>query len=92
MRIGSFEWWFRSRQTGRITIIQLPNWSLSAIAGGWLIRLMVSDDTPMHTGVGWTVTALWLYWGTDEIVRGVNPWRRVLGAFAVAGNVIGLLG
>ncbi len=91
MRTGSFDWWFRNRHTGKITIGQFPNWPLLAIAIGWLIRFITAEGTTVHTGVGWAVTALWLYWGADEIVRGVNPWRRALGSVAVAVTVIGLL-
>jgi hypothetical protein len=27
------------------------------------------------------------YWALDEIIRGVNPWRRCLGAIVLAGVV-----
>jgi hypothetical protein len=35
--------------------------------------------------------ALWLYWGADELVRGVNPWRRLLGTGVVLWQLARLL-
>ena len=29
--------------------------------------------------VGWASVGLWVYWGLLELLRGVNPWRRLLG-------------
>jgi hypothetical protein len=36
-----------------------------------------------------TVALSW--WAVDEIVRGVNPWRRLLGTVVFAGLVVSLL-
>ena len=91
MRTGSPDWWFRNRQTGRITVGQFPNWPLFAIVIGWVVRSVAAEGSTAHTVTGWAVTVLWLYWGGDEIVRGVNPWRRALGSAVVAITIIGLL-
>jgi hypothetical protein len=32
-----------------------------------------------------------LFWGADELIRGVNPWRRLLGALVIAWQLIGLV-
>ena len=36
-----------------------------------------------------TVALSW--WAVDEVIRGVNPWRRLLGAVVFAGLVVSLL-
>jgi hypothetical protein len=91
MRIGSFQWWFEDRQTGKITIAQSPNWSLYAVFAGWGIRLLAGSDSVVYEPVGTLVTALWFYWAGDELLRGVNPWRRTLGAIVLIVQVFGLL-
>ena len=35
-------------------------------------------------------TAALVVWAIDEIARGVNPWRRILGTVVLAVTVIGL--
>ena len=73
-------WLFRDRRTGRITIAQRPNAALAI----WIAATAVSlafDPT------GWVGTALTVVgrvalavWAADELLRGVNPFRRSLGA------------
>ena len=71
-------WLFRDRQTGRIVIAQRPNiplltWLL-ATAASWFLH------GTAHTVVSGVGTVALLIWAGDEVVRGVNPWRRLLGA------------
>ena len=35
-------------------------------------------------------TAALLWWAVDELFRGVNPWRRGLGAVVLASTLFGL--
>ena len=91
MRILSFRWWFESRETGRITLAQFPNWPLFAIGAGWLVRLVVKESSAVYSSAGVAITALWLFWGADELIRGVNPARRLIGALAIAWQLIGLV-
>ena len=56
-----------------------------------MVRIVFADGGTIHTFAGRAVTVLWLYWGVDEILRGVNPFRRALGSFAVLSTVVGLL-
>lgn len=83
-RTGIVDWMFRSRKTGKITLAQLPNWSLTLwlLASGvmWLVHPQ-----------GWVQTVLVVVasvalalWAADELVRGVNPFRRLLGFAALA--------
>ncbi len=80
MRVGSPRYFFEDRETGKITIAQFPNWPLFAIAGGWLVGALAADGSTLERVAHIAVVLLWLYWGADELVRGVNPWRRLLGA------------
>lgn len=79
----SWRWWFENRETGAITIAQFPNWPIWCIGACWLARLALTDGSTAHDIAGWAIRALWLFWGTDELVRGVNPWRRLLGATVI---------
>jgi len=73
-------WFFRNRETGEITIAQMPNPALwIALVGSFLIWAW---HPPGQTGLqlDCLVKASLVVWGVDEILRGVNPWRRCLGA------------
>jgi hypothetical protein len=87
-------WLFEDRRTGRIVVAQWPNIPLgvwiAASAANWLAGPGGGWGTALRV-IG---TVALLFWAVDEIVRGVNPWRRILGAvvlvFVVAGVVIAL--
>ncbi|MEZ5382937.1 MAG: hypothetical protein R2754_14225 [Microthrixaceae bacterium] len=85
---ASLSWWFRSRESGEITIAQAPNpplWIfLAATAGRWVSP----EDSGWADAFFWIATAGLAWWAADEVVRGVNPWRRALGA---AGLVLVIL-
>jgi hypothetical protein len=74
------EWFFRSRETGVITIAQAPNLVLwVVIAAGVLVQSFPLEGK-------WSVALEIVFkgglliWARDELFRGVNPWRRCLGA------------
>lgn len=77
---STVDWTFRNRKTGRLTFVQFPNASFGIFLVASVFRrfLHVTHtpgallDTLAGVSLGW--------WAIDEIVRGVNPWRRVLGA------------
>src|ERR1035437_1561291 len=74
-RMGFLDWMFRSRKTGRITLAQLPNWQFAVMwlghPWGWVRAVLVV-----------LASAALALWAGDEVLRGVNPFRRLLG-FAV---------
>ncbi|MDN3590732.1 hypothetical protein QWZ12_08905 [Methylobacterium adhaesivum] len=74
------DWFLRNRRTGEITIGQWPNASLTlfGLCAGidWAFAPAGQAGTILR-GVG---TAALIVWAADELVRGVNPWRRLLGA------------
>lgn len=89
---SAFDWMFRSRETGRITIAQLPNPPLGIFLGSVVLRWVVPAG-PARVAVNWVGALALAWWAIDEIVRGVNPWRRLLGAaglVAAAGTLVAL--
>lgn len=70
---------FRSRTTGRITLAQLPNWLLAV----WLLASAVMwlghPQGWVHAVLVVLASAALALWAGDEVLRGVNPFRRLLG-------------
>jgi len=84
-----FTWLFRNRQTGRITIAQAPNLALAVFGGAWLIRAVLNPSGALGVVLLVVQIGALVIWAGDEIVRGVNPWRRILGATVLAVMVLG---
>ena len=91
MRIGSLRWWFQNRETGELTIAQFPNWPLWGVGISWLVAAASETDSTLSQVSVWARTGLWIYWGADEVFRGVNPWRRVLGGTVIAWQGLDLI-
>ena len=90
MRPGSFRWWFENRETGAITIAQAPNPPLVVAFVGFVMARLSEGAIG---DVGWWVATIGIgWWAVDEIVRGVNPWRRVLGLAGVGWVLLRVLG
>jgi hypothetical protein len=74
-----FCWFFQNRETGAIAIAQAPNRSL------WVVIVagaLISIGHPSGR-VGVILDLIFkialFFWAGDEVLRGVNPWRRCLG-------------
>jgi len=78
-----FNWFFRNRQTNEITIGQFPNVALWTFFVTAVLRWIVPDG-PVRTSISWVGVAALAWWAVDEVVRGVNPWRRLLGVAGCA--------
>ena len=78
----ALNWLFRDRATGEIIIGQFPNTSLALVLLLWAARVVfpASDATRTVRNIAESGAVLW--WAGDELVRGVNPWRRFIGAGA----------
>jgi hypothetical protein len=73
---------FRNRHTGLITIGQFPNVALWVFLAAVALRWVVARGTGFRTVVDWIGSLALVWWALDEVFRGVNPWRRLLGAGA----------
>jgi hypothetical protein len=75
----SRDWWFRDRTTGELVVAQFPNAALWILLGSIVVRAFVTGDALLASIAGWVGTAALAWWALDEVTRGVNPWRRLLG-------------
>ena len=88
------DWLFRNRRSGQITVAQFPNIPLWLFLATVALRQVVATGTNAHTIIDWTGLVALGWWSVDEVVRGVNPWRRILGAggcTAVVAGTVSLL-
>jgi hypothetical protein len=85
-----FDWLFRNRHTGGITIAQSPNIALWLLFATVALRRIVAAE-PARTAVDWAGVAALAWWATDEVVRGVKPWRRLLGLGGCAAATTGVV-
>jgi hypothetical protein len=74
------QWFFRNRETGAITIAQTPNFVLWIVIVGSILIWALRPAGHLGFAVEIVVKAAIFIWAIDEIWRGVNPWRRCLGA------------
>jgi hypothetical protein len=82
-------WMFVNRRTGGFTVAQWPNVALSVfIALSIARRLNIAKGTSQTTLRLLSVVAL-LVWAADELIRGVNPFRRILGLGVLLATISG---
>jgi hypothetical protein len=76
-------WLFRNRQTGEITVAQAPNAALVVFLVAAVVHRVF--DITGNPGTALTVisTGALAIWAADELLRGVNPFRRMLGAIVL---------
>jgi hypothetical protein len=74
---------FRNRQTGEITIGQPANPPLLVFGAALAARRVFRRSGHIATALDLVATAALGAWAVDEVVRGVNPWRRGLGVGAL---------
>lgn len=85
-------WFFTDRETGTITVAQFPNTALWIFLAALALRLLLPEGD-LAAGVGLVGTAALAWWAGDEIIRGVNPWRRTLGGgvmLVIATSILGI--
>jgi hypothetical protein len=88
---SGFDWLFRSRENGRITIVQWPNISLGVFIVCQVIERLTSPAGTVGGIVDWTGRAALAWWSLDEIARGVNPFRRGLGVVILVRVILGVV-
>ena len=82
-------WLFRNRKTGTITLAQPPNLSLIIFALLAAARWIFAPTGMAGTVVDVTASAAIAWWSFDELIRGVNPFRRMIGAGVLGWTIAG---
>ena len=85
------DWLFRNRLTGQITVAQAPNAALLVVFLAWAVRGIFHPTGAVGTALAAVQAGALLFWAGDEVLRGVNPWRRMLGASVLAWELVSLL-
>jgi hypothetical protein len=83
-------WWVTAAD-GRVVVGQLPNPALYVWLAALLLRwsvLLGDENGTLLVGVG---RGALIVWGADELFRGVNPLRRLLGLLVLAFQVPAVL-
>jgi hypothetical protein len=78
------QWFFRNCQTGAITVAQAPNLVLWMVIVAVAVRWIWPSAGTLSLACSVVVTGGLVVWAVNEIVRGVNPWRRCLGTAVLA--------
>ncbi len=86
--VKAFTWLFENRTTGRITIVQFPNAALGLFLAASALQRLLDPSGALRTGLRLLAAGALLWWALDELLRGVNPWRRLLGAAVLAGQIL----
>lgn len=79
------DWMFCDRGTGAITIAQWPNLPLWLFLGFTLAAWLAGGAEPIAAWMGIAADVALGWWAIDELLRGVNPWRRLLGFATLIG-------
>ena len=80
MLMRFIDWFWRDRHTGRIVVAQWPNLWLWIFAIASVVEMIPNTAGPAGIAVHIVATVFLVIWAGDELLRGVNPWRRSLGA------------
>jgi hypothetical protein len=83
------DWLLRDRRTGEIVIAQAPNPALWVVIVTWALRLALDPAGRWRTGLVVVGTVALVWWAGDEVLRGVNPWRRILGGVVLGAVALG---
>lgn len=81
---STFDWWFRNRKTGRITVGEPANLPIKIVTITTLVGVLLPRGT-LRERLGEVAVLALAWWAVDEAARGVNPYRRSMGGVALAG-------
>ncbi|MGU3656391.1 MULTISPECIES: hypothetical protein [unclassified Methylobacterium] len=81
----ALDWLFRDRNTGAMTVAQWPNLPLWLFAGFSLAAWTAQEQGPLASWLSLGADLALAWWAADELLRGVNPWRRFLGGATILG-------
>lgn len=77
-----------------MTIAQLPNLPLWIFIATVALRFVLPDGSTAADVASWVGTGALGWWALDELIRGENPWRRLLGVagcLLVLSRLVGLV-
>jgi hypothetical protein len=83
-------WMFLNRRTGHLTVAQWPNIALSVFI---VLSIALHVFRPMggiETLARVLVDVALFVWAIDELLRGVNPFRRILGVVVIIATCVTL--
>jgi hypothetical protein len=89
--VGVVDWALRDRGTGRIVVAHWPSTALVVWMAASVVLALSEPDGAWGLALGVVAMVALGWWAVDEVVRGVNPWRRLLGTVVFAGLVVSLL-
>jgi hypothetical protein len=81
-------WVFRSRQTGRLSIVAWPNLPLWVWIATVVARRLPSVDGWMDAALAIVGAVALVLWAVGELWQGVSPFRRLLGFAVLVGLII----
>ena len=79
-----FRWLFEDRRTGRIVVGQSPNLLMLVFIAATASRLVERRRGPAGGAIRSVQAGSMFLWALDEVLRGVNPFRRLGGAALIA--------
>jgi len=80
-----------NRQTGRLTVVQWPNISLVVFILLSVASHLYHSKGAVESFVRVLGDVALLVWAGDELVRGVNPFRRTLGLVVIVATIASLI-
>ena len=80
----AFRWLFEDRRTGKIVIGQTPNLPLIVFVCAFAADAALKPQGAAGTIVRGIKVSSLTYFALDELLRGVNPFRRMGGAALLA--------
>lgn len=86
----SVRWAFLNRRTGHFTVVQWPNTSLIIFAVLLILQHAFRPTGGIETLTRVLADVALFVWAIDELLRGVNPFRRALGAAVIIATSISI--
>jgi hypothetical protein len=77
-------WAVTSRESGEVVVWQAPNLPALVSTAGAVLTAVAPRGSGLQRGAAVATALVSTWWGVDELARGVNPFRRALGAGGLA--------
>ena len=77
-------WAVTSRETGEVVLFEAPNLPAVLSTVGVVLTAFSPRGSDVQRGAAVATALVATWWGVDELARGVNPFRRALGAAGLA--------